>query len=140
MKSRNVTHFICAAVKSPAVLGAIDLTSYYRGAEAGGSHQEHDTDNRGSLSLSLLLLFHCLSLHIILPSPNPPALFLVSPLMSFFPLFASFSFYLCPQMLTYAYSVADSEILILTVTDKFQYIRVSLQYSIMTFYFLPQVQ
>lgn len=33
---RNVTHFICAAVKSSAVWGAIDLTSYYRGAEAGG--------------------------------------------------------------------------------------------------------
>ena len=59
--SRNVTHFICAAVKSPAVWGAIDLTSYYRGAEAGGGRQEHDTDNSWGF----------LPLHVIMPSPTP---------------------------------------------------------------------
>lgn len=101
-RSRNVTHFICAAVKSPAVWGAIDLTSYYRGAEAGGGRQEHDTDNSWvSLSLSVSLVSHRIhiSLHIILPSPNSVSqlsLFF-SPPLSFFSLSTPFSRPLSPK-------------------------------------------
>lgn len=82
---RNVTHFTCVAVKSPAVWGAIDLTSYYRGAEAGGGRQEHDTDNSWG-SLALLSLFHCLTLF-----PYTSCCFLKLPLS----LLSSFSLHFC---------------------------------------------
>ncbi len=106
--SRNVTHFICAAVESPAVWGAIDLTSYYRRAEAGGGRQEHDTDN----SWRSLFLFHffTVSPHI---SRWPLSLTLslfshLSHFTSVFPLTFGLLLYLCLQALTFALPISLS--------------------------------
>lgn len=107
---RNVTHVICAAVKIPAVWGTIDLTSCYRGAEAGGGRQECDTDNSwGSLSLS-----HTSSLspsHIMLPSLTFPICtcsFSVPFCLSSH--FLLPSFYFCLQALTLTLALSPSSL------------------------------